>query len=330
MTSRVLYDPAIMRQALLSDVELRAPLRKTSDDERLWRLLTRHGEQLHPKAPPDLYRPLPDEIVEGLLWGPGGEWTGLCIPPGAFSRENIILQIVRYDRRDGFDLFGGGIRFHADLLDRYGRSIPRSSLAGLHPQQLRSGDARLAVRFESQGGVEELMRRSGRDGPLMSSHLRTFMRGMEFDQKLWGEWMDALNATKLTYGCGYLRADDDVFDPLGLLADLNGAEWDYDVAEGCYTLDGDAHELTTDRLREALGFALDTHPALIAEFVELVAEITDAQTSFKAVARKLTQATAPLTPVEKAYQEAVGSAHRRHYEAAVWAHEPDLIRRRRF
>lgn len=124
-------------------------------------------------------------------------------------------------------------------------------------------------------------------------------------QPLWEFWIGQLRNGPYEYGFGVLRDGADRYDPMGILAEINDVDWVYDEAEGAYAVAGEVDFLPTDQIRSYLGIPRHVSDEKITQFANILAELTDSETSHVNVANALY------------YAQQRGSARRSQLEGAL-------------
>jgi len=114
--------------------------------------------------------------------------------------------------------------------------------------------------------------------------------GIRFESHRLDHWLKQLREGSFKYGCGVLRDADDAFDPMGVLAEINDADWGYDTGEEAYTIDGEPMHLPVIRAREYLGIGPEVHTRTVMEFITAMGELADRLLSHQQFADALREA----------------------------------------
>lgn len=102
------------------------------------------------------------------------------------------------------------------------------------------------------------------------------------------QWIGALRSGQYKQGFGVLRDGDDLYDPMGVLADINSADWNWDAAEGAWGVDGESIYLKGDSVVEYLGCTGRTYH--IESLTHAVADLSDEGNTFAQIAAILSDA----------------------------------------
>lgn len=155
--------------------------------------------------------------------------------------------------------------------------------------------------------------------------LATILGQIDHDKELADDWIRALKRIEYSFGVGMLRDENDCYDPFGLLAEINDADWVFDEAEGAWAIDGSAFFLKPERLSEWLGMDIRKTTA-IKVFIDTVSTLSDGARTLAEIAEHLESAfTTARSRRERLKQEM--SAARDERIGPVWG---DIDPRQRF
>ncbi|AXQ68350.1 hypothetical protein HOT99_gp267 [Caulobacter phage CcrBL10] len=234
-----------------------------------------------------------------FLWGPDGEWTGLWAIPDAELEKSRDYDGY-HDLGSIFEAYhdmpimkvGGGMYYRRR--DRYGFPGSAGQFAALDDVRMEYDRQPLHQRFctlESwttfQGSV---VRDSvSTDVPANVRRLQQLLSQMNADAGIMAEWTALMAKTK--FGFGVLRDGKDRYDPFGVLALMNNAQWTWDEQERGWAIDGSCYDVKPGQLLSWLGGAPRSVAAAEA-FVDAVTEFSDGQKSFKPLIKLLADVSA--------------------------------------
>lgn len=266
------------------------------------------------------------EIREALFWGPGGEWTGLVVPPG-FLRpsgrtidlgERLSLRALRCVVN---------CRFWSRAHNRHAPYHPYdpNAMSGRHEDVVASFD-----RYEDWRAWAEFVNPEGDYyiGPSDSEEARSVgvFASVKPHERFLADWLAGLRNGGYAFGYGALRDFDDRFDALGVLAEVNDADWR--EGDDGYEIEGDGLNLSPALVRRYLGLE-DVSEKTIEAFLDLVTAQSDGATSHRATADWLETSFKRAGRLHEDYQTLLSQSHKgMTYEASLGDIEP-MIRQRR-
>lgn len=231
------------------------------------------------------------ELLADFFWGPNYEWTGYVVPEDAHAqfvktltgRSSIRLPEgefhfaveVYIPHKGRFISMYEAYRDHSMYFYNLNFGAPSHDNIGL-PMLARFSSYETLVDFNERRTSyhSTLYRDRAEASPALS--LAGLLQNLHLNDAALTEWRTALADKKYQYGYGCLHAGDTVFDPLGVLADLNGCTWDWDEAEGAYKPQGaDAYTLSEAQLREYLSLRKNASRRDICAFLTQFAALAD-------------------------------------------------------
>ena len=253
--------------------------------EHIRRVLFENIDYIDPHALPNAYDKLfAVSFIDAFLWGPNGEWLGYVkskdmqrdferSPSGRYARScRFILEVIEPD--------GNLLPLDSQTMSRYGYY----NSVGTHLQ------IPIFARFEDYNVLHEWRRtfEYGHESCPHSLEVAGLFQNLCVNQEAYRQWTDAMKSNRYAFGYGCLRDSEDKFDPLGVLADINGVEWIWDESEGAYRVEmGDAYSLPASLFREMLSVSTQVPNPRVEKFLNLFPKLMDRCTSFEQVAQSM-------------------------------------------
>jgi len=100
---------------------------------------------------------------------------------------------------------------------------------------------------------------------------------------------------------------------MGVLAEINDADWGYDTDEEAYTIDGEPMHLPPGRARQYLGIGQDVHHQTVVAFITAMGELADRLVSHQEFATALRQAIDRERYRRQRLQETIAEQRERDY-----------------
>lgn len=131
----------------------------------------------------------------------------------------------------------------------------------------------------------------------------SFVQVLKPDEEAMTLWINTMASGDYRFGFGLLRSADDEYDPLGVLAALQGVDWTWDEQDEAWAYKGSAVTLNPLMFGRWIG-ARDTDIHWLTRFVEALAGLTDRSADFTPICEALRTAMADAAKVRSRLDEA--------------------------
>lgn len=135
-----------------------------------------------------------------------------------------------------------------------------------------------------------------------------FFQVLRPDEEAVTLWINTMASGDYRFGFGLLRSADDDYDPLGVLAALQGVDWTWDEQDEAWAYKGSATTLNPFEFGKWLGIKAGDYDWL-SRFVESLAQLADQSPSFAAVCACLQEAQ---THAQHARERLMGASQAAH------------------
>lgn len=248
----------------------------TSPIEDLKESISRHRHYIDAEELPWANPEYDPDFLKAFTWGPLGEWVGLPYNEEIAHKLSFLMRqrapIQGYKTTGEYGFVAHPLEGRADR--------------GFGPG--------VVLLYENYRCMEDSRNESagrGRDNLSVSRFFAGVIQRKLIDLNHLDEWLKALRSGKFTPGFGVMRDGDDRYDPFGVLAEINGAEWTWSDREGAYVLDKktQSNQIDTETFMSYLGIRSEVPEFLAAEMLKSLLKISDDATSFAEVIEDITR-----------------------------------------